>query len=387
MSTSSEPSEPSGSPDPTNPPKRNVPKTPSEWVTAAGDSKSQYLTLHTLSKVHSASKLTSTDFIAMRAVWPEVQFAKRLNSGFDAQIMGKAREVLKNFPEFQAYIKDIKKPNTSAVDRDMGAFLLVRESQKQIPLEPVGKLESDSVDMQESLIEPRKKRKLSPSGQHSKASESDDEAADSSSSSSSTYSEVSAACDSEITPGPTKDEQLVNDALLLFLRALLVYQPELKCQWTAHRSPFSTAVFGRNKMNARTDGYLEANGEVFAIIEVKPNIRAPSVRPELLWQETGEMIAWIMHDEQHRRKCDLRRRLLVSQDNHEIFLTIANYDSRYLAYLKNEETPLGSDGPFLRMNTYGPWNIGYPTHMKELATFILCVAFEVTNDLGLASSS
>ncbi|KAJ5940087.1 hypothetical protein N7516_000255 [Penicillium verrucosum] len=192
--------------------------------------------------------------------------------------MGKAREVLKNFTEFQAYCyilipnlsllwfslvdhacqRKLKEPSTSAVDRDTGAFLL---------------------------------RKLSPSGQHSKASESDAEAADSSSS---TYSEVSAACDSEITPGPTKDEQLVNDALLLFLRALLVYQPELKCQWTAHRSPFSTAVFGRNQMNARTDGYLEANGEVFAIIEVKPNIRAPSVRPELLWQETGEMIAWII---------------------------------------------------------------------------------------------
>lgn len=158
--------------------------------------------------------------------------------------------------------------------------------------------------MQESLPETRKKRKITPSEQHGKAPESEVEAADISSTS---FSEVSAAYNSEITPGPTKDEQLVNDALLLFLRAVLVYQPELKCQWTAHRSPFSTAVFGRNQMNARTDGYLEANGEVFAIVEVKPNTRAPSKRPELLWQETGEMIAWIMHDVKHGRKCGLRR--------------------------------------------------------------------------------
>jgi hypothetical protein len=44
-------------------------------------------------------------------------------------------------------------------------------------------------------------------------------------------------------------------------------------------------------MNAGADGYLEANGDVFAIVEAKPNIRDPNKRQEFLWQETGEMIA------------------------------------------------------------------------------------------------
>ena len=47
-------------------------------------------------------------------------------------------------------------------------------------------------------------------------------------------------------------------------------------------------------MIARTDGYLEANGEVFAIVEVKPNTRDSVNHLEVLWQETGEVIAWIL---------------------------------------------------------------------------------------------
>jgi hypothetical protein len=105
----------------------------------------------------------------------------------------------------------------------------------------------------------------------------------------------------------TKDEQIVNDALLLFLRALLIYLPEarnVRCQWEVDRSPFDKAVFGNNRMTARTDGCLRAkNGQVFAIAEVKPNARSPKKRPELLWQETGEMIAWVMHDISHEREC------------------------------------------------------------------------------------
>ncbi|KAJ6190835.1 hypothetical protein N7519_000856 [Penicillium mononematosum] len=273
---------------PLNPPKPNVPKTASEWERVARKLRSQNPILHTLSKVNPASKLTPLDFAAMRALWPEIEALK-------------AEEAYHDFPELQAYLRQAQNHGTDAVDRDIGAFLLVRESQKQIPSESaewLERLESDSVEMQTSRPETRKKRNTSPPDQYSTASGSGAEMVD------------------------TKDEQLVNDALLLFLGAVLVYQPELKCQWTAHGSPFSTAVFGSNKMIAHTDGYLEANGEVFAIVE------------ELLWQETDEMIAWIMHDEKHGRKCEPRRRLIVSQDNHEIFLTVATYDRRYLAYLK-----------------------------------------------------
>lgn len=81
---------------------------------------------------------------------------------------------------------------------------------------------------------------------------------------------------------------------------------------------------------------------------------------------------------------NLDRRLLVSQDNHEIFLTIAAYDHGYLAYLKNGDA---SCGPSLKMQTYGPWSIAHPSHMEDLAMIILCVAFEVTYDLASSANS
>ncbi|OQD64837.1 hypothetical protein PENPOL_c007G05098 [Penicillium polonicum] len=354
----------------------NVPD--EERDVGAQQRENQSPTLFTLPKLHSVSKLTEWQFIAMRAVWPKIlkadKFPKNL---FGPEIIKKAREVIANFSELKAYLRQVGNPDTSVVHRDMGAFLLVRDSQKRIPSEPAkGRqwVESDSIHMEPSLSNTRKKRKISQPEFLGMASEPDPEMSDSLSSSGPPLSDVSASFNSGIIPGPTKDEQLVNDALLLFLRTLLVYQSELKCHWAADRSPFSKAIFGDNSMTARTDGYLEANGEVFAIVEVKPNSRDPEKRPEVLWQETGEMIAWIMHDDKHKRKCQLRRRLLVSQDNHEIYLTIADYDNQYLAYLKNGDE---SCGPSLKMQTYGPWNIAHPSHMERLALIILCVAFEV----------
>ncbi|KOS39707.1 hypothetical protein ACN38_g9433, partial [Penicillium nordicum] len=78
------------------------------------------------------------------------------------------------------------------------------------------------------------------------------------------------SADSNLPFGPTKDEQLVNDALSLFLRAVTIFPSELRCEWYSARSPFDAASFDNNSMTARTDGYLEANGEVFSIVEVKP---------------------------------------------------------------------------------------------------------------------
>lgn len=265
-------------------------------------------TLFTLPDLHSASKLSKSDFIAMRAVWPKIRGLEQFPTGdlFGPDITSKVHEVVKNFTELKAYLREVGRSDTGVVHRDMGAFLLVRDSQKKIQSQPTeGRLASDSAHMEPSLSKTRKKRKISQTEHLGMAS--DPEMSDTHSSSAPALSEVSAAYNSEVTPGPTKDEQLVNDALLLFLRTLLIYQSELKCHWAADRSPFSKATFGDNSMIARTDGYLEANGEVFAIVEVKPNIRHPENHEEVLWQETGEMIAWIMHDEKHERKCQLRR--------------------------------------------------------------------------------
>ncbi|KAJ5365423.1 hypothetical protein N7517_008309 [Penicillium concentricum] len=381
MSTRSDSSEPSrasrsheASQTP-NLPKPKVPQTSKEWQECSSKLAEDDPTLHTLQGIHSASKLTALDFTSMRAIWPKLRKPERF-------------PMMQDFPELDAYIERVGQPhyNTEPVYRDMGAFLLVRQSQSKINLEPAShgeRPESDSVNMQPSLSKTPERRETSKPDYFGMDSESG------------RFSDISAIFRSEIKIEQTNDEQLVNDALIFFTKAVLVYQSQIRCQWTSERSLLSQAVFGNNTMNARTDGYLEADKEVFAIVEVKPNTRDPVNRPALLWQETGEMVVWIMHDQKHERKYNLRRRLIVSQDNHEIFLTIASYDNQYLTYLKTGDTsePSGTGGsgnhpfkpPFLKLQTYGPWSIIHPSHMHSLATIILCVAFEVTDDLNSAS--
>jgi hypothetical protein len=54
---------------------------------------------------------------------------------------------------------------------------------------------------------------------------------------------------------PTKDEQIVNAALILFLNALTIHFP-LFNDWTLHRRAF-TVDFRTASFEARTDGYLQ----------------------------------------------------------------------------------------------------------------------------------
>lgn len=213
---------------------------------------------------------------------------------------------------------------------------------------------------------------------------------------------MSGAFNSEIRPGPTKDEQLVNDALLLFLRTLLVYQSELKCHWAADRSPFSKAVFGDNSMVARIQTAIwkqmaksSLSSRLNQTFGTQTRTRKFYGKRQARWLHgscttinTSESANFVGKLNKTALSgailTSLNSRLLVSQDNHEIFLTIADYDHRYLAYLKNGDT---SRGPLLKMQTYGPWNIAHPTHMKDLAMIILCVAFEVTYDLASSADS
>jgi hypothetical protein len=90
---------------------------------------------------------------------------------------------------------------------------------------------------------------------------------------------------------PTKDEQIVNTALMLLLNALTMSQG-LRVSWTMHRIPLR-AIFDPHSYEARTDGYLsDGKGNPHVLIEVKPmerNRRQPQIR----MQESAQMVAWI----------------------------------------------------------------------------------------------
>ncbi|KAJ5789582.1 uncharacterized protein N7518_006593 [Penicillium psychrosexuale] len=121
-------------------------------------------------------------------------------------------------------------------------------------------------------------------------------------------------------------------------------------------------------MTACTNGYLEGSHirETFAIIEVKAARRSWSARPEVLWQEAAQMVTWIVTDANFR-KCLFDRRLLISQDEDDIYLTLAQYPSEYPAYLQGELSPSRRTAlPFLTMQEYGLWVI---ESKKQYASF------------------
>ena len=97
----------------------------------------------------------------------------------------------------------------------------------------------------------------------------------------------------------TKDEQIVNTALIDFLNAFIIHR-KLPVQWTLHRRPFK-AIFQDTAYKARTDGCLEdtgPQGKVYALVEVKPAMRGAKRVPSIpiAMQEAAQMVAWIKSD-------------------------------------------------------------------------------------------
>lgn len=95
---------------------------------------------------------------------------------------------------------------------------------------------------------------------------------------------------------PTKDEQIVNCALVIFLNALTI-PFRLANNWTLHRKVFK-AMFDDASFEARTDGYLDdRQGKAQAIIEVKPVTRSKKLNL-IQMQESAQMVAWIKSDDE-----------------------------------------------------------------------------------------
>ncbi|PYI02943.1 hypothetical protein BO78DRAFT_432519 [Aspergillus sclerotiicarbonarius CBS 121057] len=192
----------------------------------------------------------------------------------------------------------------------------------------------------------------------------------------------------EITPAPkelenvlyppTKDEQIVNCALIIFLNALTL-PFKLANNWTLHRKVFK-AVFDDATFEARTDGYLDdRHGNAQAIIEVKPVTR--SKKSNLIqMQESAQMVAWIKSDGE-KPDAPKKVRIHVSQDRHEIFLTVAQYDGDYIRYLEDKDHRSESKS-FMTMHQFGPWNTLDATHMSYLGPIMLAISLRADAEVG-----
>ena len=68
---------------------------------------------------------------------------------------------------------------------------------------------------------------------------------------------------------------------------------------------------------------------------------------------------------------------MLSQDRHEIYIIIAEYDLEYIDYLTNPNRT--SCQSFLTMNEFGPWSISEADQVEEIASIILAITLQLGN--------
>ncbi|RMD45099.1 hypothetical protein DV735_g44, partial [Chaetothyriales sp. CBS 134920] len=173
-----------------------------------------------------------------------------------------------------------------------------------------------------------------------------------------------------------EDEQIVNTALVLFLNAVTLHYTNISSEWTLYRRPFTVQKVNRQKVyEARVDGLLRSKGSqarAQALIEVKPYVRRNNTR----MQEAAQMAAWIAEDpprSYNQHPAEKHRRLLISQNRHQIFVNVASFEGEYATYIRGESKTTNS---FLAITEYGPFDVTDRDHMKNLGIAMLAFSLQ-----------
>ena len=70
----------------------------------------------------------------------------------------------------------------------------------------------------------------------------------------------------------------------------------------------------------------------------------------------------------------LYRRLIISQDKDDIYMTFAEFDAAYTKYITTGQAD--DDEPFLKMYEFGPYNTNNPRHMRAVAIHTLAFVLD-----------
>lgn len=71
---------------------------------------------------------------------------------------------------------------------------------------------------------------------------------------------------------------------------------------------------------------------------------------------------------------NISRRLLVSQDRHEIYLTVASYDQAYIDYVTGKDKTPGKS--ILHMLQVGPYTLNHAGQMQRLSRILLAFCYQ-----------
>ncbi|KAM3445041.1 hypothetical protein NHJ13734_000910 [Beauveria thailandica] len=215
-----------------------------------------------------------------------------------------------------------------------------------------------------------------------------------------------------------EDEELVNFALVLFGNALKSVTPSVKGNWWPSRSAFNVKIDNRQLYSALVDGVFRVeevskeqaaeqrercqqlrgtssteNSDLLrttAIMEVKRRSRSNTKNwaYEIFYQEAAEMAAWIaevpMLLDQKPDQDGIFRRILLSQDQREIYVTIASYTEKYISYILHSLDRPAYDlirtfltpAHFLTMRPYGPFRVDRLAEMEQLARILISLSYQ-----------
>lgn len=277
-----------------------LPSTPHEWQDLARRNGLIGSTIHT-AQLSSASTIEEDQYLLFRVLWkihPIQQFdLKRFDlDGWET----KANEHLANYSSWKTYCEDLTGDTISESTFALAHYFQLQAADtwdetwaSNVAVTPIAyRTRSKTTAVERQLSRTHLQTPTKSTGVLLDESESEEELDD-------TESPLASK-----SPGPeeirnlifrqTKDEQIVNTALVNFLSALTLHAG-LANHWTLHRKSFK-ASFTNASFEARTDGYLEdkkPDGRVRALVEVKAVPRERK-RKSICMQEAAQMVAWII---------------------------------------------------------------------------------------------
>ncbi|OJD21249.1 hypothetical protein ACJ73_07409 [Blastomyces percursus] len=386
----------------------DLPATRKEWHQLARMRGVESIPIHQIRKLESASKIKEEQFLALRVLWTtnqasEIDLEKEYNIKYRAE---DAKDPKWN-KHWMSYIKEVTKGlNGSA---DLGTFDMLYDFQREISNLQPGPQETKKIFF--GAITRARSRHMEPNpifppSTPTRAPKAYTSASDvlgdgmvslnigdetpfktpKSDGGKSIVESVSPVTTEEAKLLPlVKDEQIVNTALILFLRGLCLRMSGLEeARWSIERKAFH---FGQQEFpekkslyEARTDGHFslitEDTPRSLSILEVKAQARKES-KPWM--QESAQMAAWI-YDEPYAGNDSVQnfRRCMITQDRHEIYLIIATYDENYVAYLQEKPLAKGADS-FLQMHQIGPFTPTAEGHMERLGRIIVALTRQLVN--------
>lgn len=370
-----------------------LPATPAEWHEQIANAGLQGLSVFDLANYDSGSGITHNQYLLLRVLWlkkDQYEFSERVLDWIPGEELKEAKHLLSRLGTWHKYLKSFEQTAAELNQQilpDIGTFSLVRDSQCDVEridrdnstgsskFSPIAHRTRNRTALQNSLQgpgTPTPAQRISYQTPEVLKKAFDKLDLDDTP----FLSESSEAMESDILSPfspeaaaffpATKDEQIVNLALVLFLKAVTVHFIG-RAHWSIERTAFHVADNGDKKFQARVDGVLlrHYDNRVVAILEVKPFVREKK-EAAIQRQEAAQMAAWISS---HSRKVDAVKPMM-----HEVYLTFATFDNEYVRYVTGDAG--AEDDTFLRMNQFGPFVTSDSKHMKFLSYYILAITLK-----------